>query len=383
MNISFSFDARYFYPAMAAIASLLDCAAGKVAYHFYLIISDDVDAPLQETLTSFIREQSPRSQVTYLSPKGMFDAGYETRGISTAAYYRLMLHRWLPEVDRVIYSDVDVLFATDLTELQAIPLGNCAVAAVKDIAVNLQETRKQLAEQFPYFNEYFVAKGYADYRNSGFLVLNLERIRELGWDDDIVKYSRLALNYQDQDILNIFLSRDASLICHLPPKYIAMPKHLCMGHYDQALAEGIISPQEYDDVVHHPAIYHYPGPTKPWSHPAESYNAAWVRYVEHKPRLRQHFRALRWPRWRRTVHSPNRRVRYVLGIPYAQQLVQDGGRVVTRKKLFGLVRTVKTAAGVFSVYVLGIPLMQRRNEARGTRICLLGLPIWRTTHAPR
>lgn len=49
-------------------------------------------------------------RIQYRQVDNTFDASYEIRGITTPAYYRLLIPELIPEYDKIIYSDVDVIF---------------------------------------------------------------------------------------------------------------------------------------------------------------------------------------------------------------------------------------------------------------------------------
>lgn len=291
INIAFCFDRNYIYQAKVAISSLLDHARSYITYHFRMVVDASIPDTYLEELRDFILRRSSGSDMTFYPQDNVFSRAYETRGITRAAYYRLMLHRILPDVDYTIYSDVDVLLKSNLRELLNVPIKKYAVAAVKDIVVNQQANWDRLASKYTYWKP-LLTNMYREYCNSGFLYMNLAMIREKNWDNIVVEYSKMPLNFQDQDILNILFSQNKELIYHLPPKYVCMPKHIEYGNYDSALVEGIINVKEFRDVLLSPAIFHYPGAAKPWSNPENRYNKKWCEYVKRRRELLMHFDAL-------------------------------------------------------------------------------------------
>ena len=381
INIVFSFDKNYFSPALVAISSLLDAAKKRVAYNFYLFISADVSAKELTEMKELISYKSPQSKVVFCEQGGLFDNGYETRGITKAAYYRLMLHHILSDVDFVVYSDVDVLFRTDLSELKKLPMQKYAIAAVKDVSINQKANWEALENKFSYWKP-MLENVFPNYKNSGFLYLNLSRLRQYGWEKDIISYSKLELNFQDQDVLNILIEKYRCPVYYLSPKYICMPKHINWGNYEKALKAKIISKRQFFDVKYRPAIYHYPGPTKPWNSPSESYNRNWCKYViSHHELLDRFPLLLKYQNNKELLESmkckfftsrekPGENIKYFLGIPYDKKITV-GGRV-QHDHLFSLFSTVKTERCV-KFYFLGFQVAIRKKLNDRKVLQILGI----------
>lgn len=372
INISFAFDNNYYYQALVAIASLLDKAKGKVSYNFYLIISENVTNERKDFFRQYIYEKSPLSRVVFCHQNKVFDQGYEVRGITRTAYYRLLLHRILPDISHIIYSDVDVLFNSNLAELRNIPIERFAIAAVKDIAVNLKSNWEMLEGKFPYWRT-LLKDRFMDYRNSGFLLINLDKFRELNFDNQIIEYSKMSLNYQDQDILNILFANNKNLICHLPPKYIFMPKHLEMGNYKKALIEHVITKKEYFQLICDPAIYHYAGPTKPWTNPEKKYNAQWCRYVRSNKKLRKHFNITCFDKKMFTTQKTNEGFKkLLLGKCFEEKSSKDG--TTTHTHFWGICKTVRQSHEK-KFYFMGMIILKKINDSSGTILKVFNIPI--------
>ena len=383
INIVFSFDKNYFSPALVAISSLLDAAKKRVAYNFYLFISADVSDKELTEMKKLISYKSPLSKVVFCEQGGLFDNGYETRGITKAAYYRLMLHHILSDVDFVVYSDVDVLFRADLSELRKLPMQKYAMAAVKDVSINQKINWEALEKKFPYWKA--MLKGvFPNYKNSGFLYLNLSKLRQYGWENDIISYSKLELNFQDQDVLNILTEKYRCPVYYLSPKYICMPKHINWGNYEKALNAKIITKRDFFDVKYSPAIYHYPGPTKPWSSPSEPYNRNWCRYVISHHELLERFPLLlkyqnnkgllkiMKHKFFTVCEKSGEKVKYFLGLPYDKKITARGR--VRHDHLFFLFSTVKTERCI-KFYFLGFQVAIRKKSNDKKVLQILGIPF--------
>ena len=284
INIAFSFDKNYIAPAKTVIGSLLDSSAVKdVHYNIYLICPDEVK-PYEENITNFIEKKDQTSSVQFCYHNKIFTNGFEVRGISTAAYYRLLLHKFLPNVDKIIYSDVDIIYRKDLQNAWMFDMGENVIAGVKGLAMNISEKWNSLIKNFPdRKEEFFGLQG--KYINSGFLVLDLKKIRNLNIDDNkFIKMSQKHYEYQDQDIINLVYRNK---IAFLPLEYNFIT-YTSDKDYEQAIAENIITKHEIDIAQNSPVTVHYAG-EKPWNSQYVNKANYFINYIKQNPELLKDF----------------------------------------------------------------------------------------------
>lgn len=258
INIAFSFDKNYVDIAKVAIGSLLQASHNKSHYNIFCICSQDVKKKEQE-LTKFLKSFSTEMTIHFYYQNNQFGKGYETRGISTATYYRLLLHKLLPKVDKIIYSDLDVIFQKDLAEVWNFDIGNNAIAGVK-ATFNLNRKWGAHEQKHQYWTtELKNIKG--KYIQAGFLLMNLKEIRKMNIPEEtFISMSQKKYFYVDQDIINI-LYKDK--ITFLPPKcnYFAP---ISNDEYQQMVEEKIYTSKEVDEAKYDFIMCHYAG-KKPWN----------------------------------------------------------------------------------------------------------------------
>ena len=276
INIAFAFDYNYYRQAIVAISSLLDCAKNKVSYNIYCLIKRDISSEIQQEIRLEINKKSTSSQIYFIDTENYFDNAYQCRGISNATYFKLALHRLLP-LDKIIYSDVDVLFNTDLSEINNIDISPYYLGAVKDIIYNTFAKRKEIENKFSYWATDLAGIGQ-NYRNGGFWLINLKKFREADFDDKITALSEKNYNFQDQDLINVLFVNEQDKVLTLSPRYIVLPGGF-PENYKAALKDGVISRKDYDDVLKRPAIFHYAG-RKPWDDPFLNMADKWWKYVK-------------------------------------------------------------------------------------------------------
>lgn len=280
INIAFCFDHNLIRQVQVAAASLLDHArTDRVHYHIYCICTEEASLA-EDRLRRIVETRDRESVLTVKVVENLYQDAYEVRGISSGAYLRLMLHRLLPQLDKILYTDVDVLFRNDLTKIWQTDLTDCVLAAVKG-TVNSSDKWEWNSDR-SYWHCLEDMKGR--YVNSGVLLLNLAEVRRRNLEEEWSRWAREKLYYQDQDILNL-TCKDA--IRYLPLQYnrFAYVEEKDHGQY---VDEGIFTEQEWVDASNRPVIIHYAG-DKPWKRYDTNLGYLWWDYVNSQPDLKDMF----------------------------------------------------------------------------------------------
>ena len=181
-------------------------------------------------------------------------AGLPTEGFTgKATWYRILLPELLPEVDRVLFLDGDVLVLDALDELWATDLDGVSVAAVTNVFPPMYAGR---------WREIGLATPDA-YFNAGVLLMNLDALREQDAPARLRAYGTEhadTLVLRDQDALNAVLA-DRRLALH--------PRWNVMNIMRFEWADEVFGADVVAEARQRPAIRHFEGPddNKPW-HPA-------------------------------------------------------------------------------------------------------------------
>lgn len=117
---------------------------------------------------------------------------------TSAIYFRLFIPELFPEYDKAVYLDCDTILLADIAELYDIGLGENYIGAVSDQVITSNDT-------FSDYTRFALGIEPKKYFNSGVIVMNLKKFRELDFCD---KFSRLLGSYDfivapDQDCLNL------------------------------------------------------------------------------------------------------------------------------------------------------------------------------------
>ena len=163
-------------------------------------------------------------------------------------YARLLLSSMLPDLDKVIYLDCDLVVCKDLKSLWKTDVNDMAVAMAPDLLYQDKATLRRLG-----INNYYL--------NSGVIVMNLDYWRKHDVQNRLLSYivdKGNELIYNDQDALNAILQDERR---QLPVKYNVTPYYFKrnLDNYPKEMHE------EIRDARIDPVVFHYLGPVKPWS----------------------------------------------------------------------------------------------------------------------
>jgi lipopolysaccharide biosynthesis glycosyltransferase len=219
-------------------------------------------------LEDIVKKQDPKSSINFLEANHDFDQSYFDR-FTVGIYYRLMLPQFLPHLDKIIYSDVDVIFCNAMEEADQVDLRDHLIAGVKD-TFNLSKAERRKKRKYKLLDD-------RQYLCSGFLIMNLKALRNQSLYNTWIELSKnKSFNYPDQDILN-YTCRGRKLSLHLKYSFIPMGQK----GYNKCLRENVFLRQEYEEATNKPTILHYAG-LKPWNN-AVPLGEIWWKYAKITP----------------------------------------------------------------------------------------------------
>lgn len=247
MNIIVTLNRTYIPPLTVMMTSLLKNNCNAVV-NFYILHSS-----LHPEDFEYIRTQVPFSNYRLIDtavPHGFMADAPILFHYTKEMYYRIFAAGLLPrEVDRAIYLDPDMVIVNPLTDLYRLELGEKLFAAAKSPNPLTQSTNKKRLG----------LEDSADYFNSGVLLMNIERLRQLDDREAVGKYIRShgdTLMMPDQDILNVFYGdRTVILDSNI---YNFDARYYRISH--------LLPPINKDDswIDRNTVVIHYCGKHKPW-----------------------------------------------------------------------------------------------------------------------
>lgn len=255
--VVFTFDKRIIYGSAVAIKSLIDCAKPETVYDIYIYhpdLSQDIIKEFEKML------EGTRHSITfqYIDKKRFKDAPTNNKSWTEIIYYRLLIPELLPQYDKVIYSDTDVLFKDDLTEVYNTDLSQyeCASPAME---VNGEDM---------ICHKYFPENKNELIYSSGFMVMNCKIMRENHFVERIfetIKTFNERLRFFDLDVFNITCQN----IKNLPFRHVFLQSFYYNEDIKNAneyeFVHKLYSDEEIKREKENVVIVHYAGkPGKPW-----------------------------------------------------------------------------------------------------------------------
>lgn len=194
--IVFCFDSRIILGASVAIKSLIDCAKDTTTYDIRIFHSN-LTLKHQKNLSILTEGTRHNLAFHYINEKIFSGAPHNNGSWTELVYYRLLIPEILNEYDKVIYSDVDVLFKGDLADIYSVNLENYELAAVP-----VEANNKESLICHTYFPENRNDKIYI----SSFLIFNsclMRKEHTVQKFFNTIKTFNNRLKFYDLDTLNI------------------------------------------------------------------------------------------------------------------------------------------------------------------------------------
>lgn len=262
--IVFAFDNNLVLPACICISSLLMNANEDTFYDIFILHSSKIN--LHKEQLDELPKHFKCSRIQYRVVDNTFDQAFEIRGITTPTYYRLLIPELIPEYENIIYSDVDVIFRSDLSDIYFhTDLNDSYVAGVNAIVRFIPDMKK-----------YYLKLGKVNIDSiiyAGNIILNSKKIRE---DNLVERFKELAKNkfhFQDLDVLNIACK---GKITYLKPVFCLTTYFSELALRHRNLLRDFWSDKDIDEALTE-GIVHYNG-QKPWKGICVNFDIWWEYY---------------------------------------------------------------------------------------------------------
>ncbi len=261
--IVFAFDNNLILPACVCISSLMINAKEDTFYDIFILYSEK-EALKREQLDKLPR-YFPQCRLQYRAVDNTFDKAFEIRGITTPAYYRLLIPELVPEYDKILYSDVDVVFRSDLADFYLCnDLQDYYVAGVNSLSHLVSEYKA-------YFDKMGMDASQIIY--SGNLLINSRKMKEDGLIQRFKAISGNKYKFQDMDILNIVCK---GKIKYLDPYFCLTTLISELAVYDCDKLRAFWSDTSISRALSE-GIVHYNG-QKPWKQYCVNFDIWWEYY---------------------------------------------------------------------------------------------------------
>ncbi|MDE6260048.1 MAG: glycosyltransferase family 8 protein [Oscillospiraceae bacterium] len=242
MKILVTVNEKYIYPLKVMLYSLFSTQEEPVTV---FLMHTEISASSVGMLRDFCHLYKAELLEVQIE-EDAFENAPVMEHFSKEMYYRLLAPWLLPNEDRVLYLDPDIMINGSLRSLWEIDFDGALMVVVKDRPIELLGCRikQELKKDSVYFN-------------SGMLLMDLKRIREEIEQEEIsalVTKWKDELEFPDQDILNLLYEGRTKQV---GDTYNLMANLLYLVEYLKTLS--IKKTRSLAKVVH------YAGPNKPWN----------------------------------------------------------------------------------------------------------------------
>ncbi len=264
LPIALTFNDNYVIPAGVAMYSLMENANPDYFYEFNIIhhgLSIRNQKKLIKNLEQF-HNQSIKFIYADTSFSEIFAQLPHPSHFSPEIFYKLQLPSLLKDYDKIIVSDVDVLFLGDISPAYTNFTGNHYIAAIrhysKDVIIDINNIYRDFPEDY---------KQRINNFGAGFMIFNLKKMRQDNIEQkmlDFLKKNIDKLIYPEQEVLNYICSPQTE---YIDLKYMSVPFWIKEDTLDAETIKNYYSPYTLEQVktaLEHPVQLHYATSAKPW-----------------------------------------------------------------------------------------------------------------------
>nr|WP_257875409.1 glycosyltransferase [Helicobacter sp. 12S02232-10] len=228
-------------------------------------------------------------ELEFIHTKGRFEKLWKTipskHHFSKEMLYKLFAASFFPQYDKIIISDVDVVFLDDVSE-SFLAFDTNEKSYLAGIRANEPDAIYPLTDWKEGYKK-FSQTEFESIQNgigAGYFIANLKQIRKDNIEQKFLDYlikNTHKLVLAEQDILNI--------ICYPHIKTLSLRHMICHSMWKQYgekwenLHPNFYTQDQITQARLHPIQLHYAGNKKPWQYPNAPKSALWYYYVCQTP----------------------------------------------------------------------------------------------------
>jgi lipopolysaccharide biosynthesis glycosyltransferase len=264
--IVFAADNQFAPYCSVSIASLIANRDPQRQYALF-ILYHDMNAKNASLLESMATENVTIKclNITRFVEEGLF---YTHGRMTITTYFRFFVGDVLPDYDKILYLDSDIIILRDIAELFDTDIGDrllggvCTYRSDDSATLAMSDYLKKQMNTTPY-----------EYINAGILLINLKAFRAEGIRPKCIAYLRRHrdLKWMDQDVLNA--------VCRGRIQYLSENWNMSQFYYEQDYRAG----KDMSQV----RIVHYLNRIKPWLEPMRLSHIFFYQYSALTPYMRQ------------------------------------------------------------------------------------------------
>ncbi|MBE7708051.1 MAG: glycosyltransferase family 8 protein [Cyanobacteria bacterium SIG27] len=269
--IAMSSSEEYLPYLCVCLQSLIDNADKKHNYDI-IIFSSCENEEKKNIVTS--KYSKKNISVRFYNPKRHFEnikLYISAYYFNEACYYRIITPEAMPDYKKVVFTDIDLIFNSDIQELYNLDIAQYAFASCieeiweKYIDESISVQNVDIAE---YSKTTLKLTDLKKYFNTGVAIINIEEFNKQNYCPKLKEIiTKNNFLFQEQCALNVLLNSKTKV---LPSEWnIEISKN-----YPE-----IYNKYNLKDMK----IIHWLGPEKPWKYPDRPYAKLWWKYAKKTP----------------------------------------------------------------------------------------------------
>ena len=315
INICLSFDEKYAQHAAVTMVSLMKNCSRNI--HFYII--DSEPSGITESRSKIVKlVEMYGAKISFRTIDLSVFKGFpvwkpmQDSPNKYVPYYRLCLADLLPEIERIIYLDTDIVVQGDIAKLYDLEFAKDQfIAGVNDM--DSDELKEKIST--------------SAYINSGVILFDLATIRRIKLNvvEESIKIlqnfrERISLNI-DQDLINIIFNDHIRLLdISWNAQSVGTPRGFKLGYDDKSIEKNII---------------HFIASHKPWMFNCKSgYQHLYFRYLSYTPWklkcIKYLFIKIKKFIFEKKNVSATQKIIVVFGLPLLKRSIEDKNKKVYR-----------------------------------------------------
>ena len=276
------FNNNYVIPAAVSFFSMLENANKNFEYFLYVLHSDITDEN-QKKLTKLVSLFS-NAKIEFINTSDKFQKLFNNtktkEHYSKEMYYKFLAPDLFPQYDKIMITDVDVVFLGDISEI----FNDFDEKDDKYLVGSFYPMDYSFFERYTKnFTKDEIERVKAT--SAGYWIFNLKNMRKDNMEEKFIEYAEknaFRLIQPEQDTVNMLCY---SKIKNLPKNAVVgnnfYNSHEIMEMYcKNNLCTGI---DEFRWILENPIQLHYVGGNKPWIKPDTEKSEVWFEYLAKTP----------------------------------------------------------------------------------------------------
>ena len=267
VHIAIDIDNKYIYPAIVYLTSLFDNKAKTTFYYINVITNGKLEKKNFEKINYVVDKFGNNFVKMIYHNIGDSFKGATTGHLPLTTYYKIALPSLLPNVDKIIFTDSDIINLEDLTEMYNFKFKEKVYfAGILDYINHLTQLR-----DFGLSSDKYI--------NAGVLIMNLKAMREDSIEAKLREFvSNHTCIFWDQTAINCVCRNN---IQNLPYKYnvFAFDQFYKLVELNnQQKFQYKYTERQLKKFFEEPTNFHYVSLDKPWLRSTQKFNRVYWWY---------------------------------------------------------------------------------------------------------